>query len=52
MKIFEFKKFPKSVIYDNEEYKFTVGGIKCIEIHIEQKGKDPDKYIFYNVKRD
>ena len=50
MKIFKFKKFPKSVIYDNEEYTFSVGGNKYIEIQIEQKkGKEPDTYIFCNA---
>lgn len=49
MKIFKFKKFPKSVVYNNEEYTFQVGGKKCIEVHIEVKGEAPDAYIFYNV---
>ena len=52
MKIFKFNNFPKSVIYDNDEYKFSVGGKKCIEVHVKQKGKEPDKYIFYNVKKE
>ena len=52
MKIFKFKSFPKSVFYQNEEYKFNVGGKKCIEVHIEQDGKKSERYIFYNVKSD
>ena len=50
MKVLKFKDFPKSVFYNNEEYRFNVGGEKCIEVRIGQDGKEQERYIFYNVK--
>ena len=49
MKVFKFNNFPDQIFYNDEEYKFMVGGEKCIEVHVGSNGKVPDRYIFFNV---
>lgn len=48
VKVFKFKKFPKSVIHNNEEYTFGVGGSKSIEVQIERSDGEPLVYVFNN----